>query len=302
MAGQGAGPIAWEPGGLGCSAAAVETPPLTLPAATPAAAPFPGRAAPRRTARAAPGAVRLSRRPGPRGPAAHVRGCGARRWAGGRWEIGPRGQRRTMARRPGAPAAYGEEFSFVSPLVKYLLFFFNMLFWVRLGGQGAQALQGIPGAPRGLPVAGVGRPGLSGAQERGEWCRLVLWAGDTSGACLLGRNTTVLPCQEGTLGGGIILAARDEGLAGMRICVRPKEMCLVEELAGQPYGHVSWLGTFRPGCWKARLPKQAVGEREREGRETPSLPSLSSSGGWVKGLYLSLLQASVSAPVKAEKG
>ncbi|XP_034375515.1 tetraspanin-33 isoform X1 [Arvicanthis niloticus] len=35
-----------------------------------------------------------------------------------------------MARRPGVPAAYGEEFSFVSPLVKYLLFFFNMLFWV----------------------------------------------------------------------------------------------------------------------------------------------------------------------------
>ncbi|XP_012875356.1 PREDICTED: tetraspanin-33 [Dipodomys ordii] len=34
-----------------------------------------------------------------------------------------------MARRPGAPGAYGEEFSFVSPLVKYLLFFFNMLFW-----------------------------------------------------------------------------------------------------------------------------------------------------------------------------
>ena len=39
-----------------------------------------------------------------------------------------------MARRPGAPAAYGEDFSFVSPLVKYLLFFFNMLFWVSLGG------------------------------------------------------------------------------------------------------------------------------------------------------------------------
>lgn len=35
-----------------------------------------------------------------------------------------------MARRPGVPAAYGDEFSFVSPLVKYLLFFFNMLFWV----------------------------------------------------------------------------------------------------------------------------------------------------------------------------
>lgn len=41
-----------------------------------------------------------------------------------------------MARRPGVPAAYGEEFSFVSPLVKYLLFFFNMLFWVRFGGSG----------------------------------------------------------------------------------------------------------------------------------------------------------------------
>ncbi|XP_072508886.1 tetraspanin-33 isoform X2 [Notamacropus eugenii] len=36
-----------------------------------------------------------------------------------------------MARRSGpASAVYGEEFSFVSPVVKYLLFFFNMLFWV----------------------------------------------------------------------------------------------------------------------------------------------------------------------------
>ncbi|XP_044533835.1 tetraspanin-33 isoform X3 [Gracilinanus agilis] len=36
-----------------------------------------------------------------------------------------------MARRSGpAPAVYDEEFSFVSPVVKYLLFFFNMLFWV----------------------------------------------------------------------------------------------------------------------------------------------------------------------------
>lgn len=53
------------------------------------------------------------------------------------------------------PAAYGEEFSFVSPLVKYLLFFFNMLFWVRRGGgQGAPGLTGISGAPRGLPKAG----------------------------------------------------------------------------------------------------------------------------------------------------
>lgn len=61
-----------------------------------------------------------------------------------------------MARRPGVPAVYGEEFSFVSPLVKYLLFFFNMLFWVRFGGggQGAPGLSGIPGAPRRLPEAG----------------------------------------------------------------------------------------------------------------------------------------------------
>lgn len=128
-------------------------------------------------------------------------------------------------------------------------------------------------------MAGEGRPGLSGAQERGEWCRLVYGLVTLRGACLLGRKTTVPPCQERTLGGGIILAARDEGLAGMRICARPEEMRLGEELAGQPHGHVSWLGTFRPGCWKARLPKQAVGEREREGRETPSLPSPSSSGG-----------------------
>ncbi|XP_023592864.1 tetraspanin-33 isoform X2 [Trichechus manatus latirostris] len=35
-----------------------------------------------------------------------------------------------MARRRGATAVYGEDFSFVNPLVKYLLFFFNMLFWV----------------------------------------------------------------------------------------------------------------------------------------------------------------------------
>lgn len=78
-----------------------------------------------------------------------------------------------MARRPGAPAAYGEEFSFVSPLVKYLLFFFNMLFWVRLGGQGVPGLQGIPGAPRGPLEAGEGRPWLPGAQECVERCRLV---------------------------------------------------------------------------------------------------------------------------------
>ncbi|MBN3287607.1 TSN33 protein, partial [Polyodon spathula] len=34
-----------------------------------------------------------------------------------------------MARRP-AVREYGEDFSFVSPVVKYLLFIFNMLFWV----------------------------------------------------------------------------------------------------------------------------------------------------------------------------
>lgn len=91
------------------------------------------------------------------------------------------------------------------------------------------------------------------------------------------------PCQEGTLGGGISLVARDEGLAGMRICVRPEEMCLGEKLLGQPHGQVSWLGTFRPGCWKARLPKQAMGEREREGRETPSLPSPVPQGDGLRG-------------------
>lgn len=49
-----------------------------------------------------------------------------------------------MARRPGAPATYVEEFSFVSPLVKYLLFFFNMLFWVSLGGRSGTCAAGHP--------------------------------------------------------------------------------------------------------------------------------------------------------------
>lgn len=61
-----------------------------------------------------------------------------------------------MARRPGAPAAYGEEFSFVSPLVKYLLFFFNMLFWVSLRGRGAPGLQDTPGGWSGMPAAEEG--------------------------------------------------------------------------------------------------------------------------------------------------
>lgn len=49
-----------------------------------------------------------------------------------------------MARRPGGPAVYGEEFSFVSPLIKYLLFFFNMLFWVSLGGRWGTWAAGHP--------------------------------------------------------------------------------------------------------------------------------------------------------------
>lgn len=61
-----------------------------------------------------------------------------------------------MARRPGAPAAYGEEFTFVSPLVKYLLFFFNMLFWVSRGGLGTPGLQGTPRGYSGLPTAEEG--------------------------------------------------------------------------------------------------------------------------------------------------
>lgn len=68
-----------------------------------------------------------------------------------------------MARRPGVPAVYGEEFSFVSPLVKYLLFFFNMLFWVRFGGSEDTRTVGHPWsaeeAARGWEV----RPGLPGA-------------------------------------------------------------------------------------------------------------------------------------------
>lgn len=99
MAVWGAGPVSWEPGGPSWSAAAVESPPLTLPAAASAAAPFSGRAAPRRTVRAAPGAARLPGRSGPRGPAAPAPGCRTRRWAGGRWEIGP----------PGAAVDHGAE-------------------------------------------------------------------------------------------------------------------------------------------------------------------------------------------------
>lgn len=75
-------------------------------------------------------------------------------------------------------------------------------------------------------------------------------------------------------------------------------------MAGQPHGHISWLGTFRPGGWKARLAKQAQGGgggREKEEKPQAFLPS-NSSGACVKGLYLSLLQASVSAPVRLEKG
>ena len=64
-----------------------------------------------------------------------------------------------MARRPGAPAAYGEDFSFVSPLVKYLLFFFNMLFvypapWWRREGGGAGDRAGGSGPGKLRPSKG----------------------------------------------------------------------------------------------------------------------------------------------------
>lgn len=66
MAVRGAGLVSWEPGGPSWSAAAVESPPLTLPAAASAAAPFPGLAAPRthgsggsRGGAAAPAGVRV---------------------------------------------------------------------------------------------------------------------------------------------------------------------------------------------------------------------------------------------------
>lgn len=74
-----------------------------------------------------------------------------------------------MARRPGAPAAYGEEFSFVSPLVKYLLFFFNMLFWVSLRGRGGTRPAEHPGGWSAPPAAGQGAswdPGCGRAWER----------------------------------------------------------------------------------------------------------------------------------------
>ncbi|CAK7307051.1 Tspan33 [Vulpes lagopus] len=137
MGGRGRARFPGSRAGQAGPAAAAESPPLTLPAAAPAtpggsgggAVPLPallpdarlGRFPPRRSS------------PASRAPAvaAHAPGRRARRWAGRRGEIGPRGDGGgAMARRPGAPAAYGEEFTFVSPLVKYLLFFFNMLFWV----------------------------------------------------------------------------------------------------------------------------------------------------------------------------
>lgn len=135
--------------------AASESPPLTLPAAAPATPG--GGAPPGRTARAFPNAAQLPRLSGSRGGSAHAPGRRARRWAGRRGEIGHRGDGEgTMARRPGAPAGYGEEFTFVSPLVKYLLFFFNMLFWVSRGVLGAPGLQGTPRGCSGLSTAEEG--------------------------------------------------------------------------------------------------------------------------------------------------
>lgn len=64
-----------------------------------------------------------------------------------------------MARRPGAPALHAEEFSFVSPLVKYLLFFFNMLFWVSPGGRGGTWAAGHPRRVEGAARDGGGASG-----------------------------------------------------------------------------------------------------------------------------------------------
>lgn len=96
-----------------------------------------------------------------------------------------------MARRPRAPAASGEEFSFVSPLVKYLLFFFNMLFWVSLGVEGTWAA----GSTRGVE----GWPGVPHARE--PHCR-VFWADGTWGKFILGRDTPGTPRLQGALQGG----------------------------------------------------------------------------------------------------
>lgn len=143
MGGQGRARFPGSRAGQAGPPAAAESPLLTLPAAAPATPG--GGAPPGRTARAFPTAAQLPRLPGSRGGAAHAPGCKARRWAGRRGEIGPRGDGGgTMARRPGAPAGYGEEFTFVSPLVKYLLFFFNMLFWVSRGGLGGTWAAGHP--------------------------------------------------------------------------------------------------------------------------------------------------------------
>ncbi|NXF13811.1 TSN33 protein, partial [Smithornis capensis] len=51
-----------------------------------------------------------------------------------------------MARRAAVPARpLGDDFSFVSPVVKYVLFFFNLLFWVSAGGTGTPHSRGTPG-------------------------------------------------------------------------------------------------------------------------------------------------------------
>lgn len=58
--------------------------------------------------------------------------------------------------------AAGGDFSFVSPVVKYVLFFFNMLFWVSAGGAGHPPPKS-PGTHRYPPTRGShrGPPGLS---------------------------------------------------------------------------------------------------------------------------------------------
>lgn len=82
------------------------------------------------------------------------------------------------------------------------------------------------------------------------------------------------PCQEGTLRGGIILVARDEDLAGMRICVRPEEMCLGEKLVGQPHWAGFMVRDFQ--AWVLEGPTAKTGNggegERRKGNPKPSLP------------------------------
>jgi hypothetical protein len=78
-----------------------------------------------------------------------------------------------------------------------------------------------------------------------------------------------------------------------------------KELAGQPHGHISWLGTFRPGGWKARLAIRGAGRGvEGERRKRNPKPSFAPvPQGLVSRDYICpFCRPRVSAPVRAEKG